>query len=319
MIDFRYHIVSIVSIFIALAVGIVLGAGPLKGEIGSTLQSEVAGLRDDKTQLNEDLADARAELEQRDAYLSAVSDRVLRGALEGERVALVVLPGADAAVSESVVDAVDSAGGQVVSTTSVAAEWASTEQETAAARDELVQQVAADTGVEGAADGGQPLEDVLLARLLTRMASVGDLGPDDATAAAALQRLADGGLVSFDAPEFTRAELAVVVTGAVTDGSDEVRAATAQRWVGLAGVVQNLSRGAVLAADVDSEADGVSVIATLREDEAAVDAVSGVDDAADPTGLSSVVFALEEQAGGGSGQYGVGAGADAPFAPVPGS
>ncbi|HUV47611.1 MAG TPA: copper transporter, partial [Actinomycetes bacterium] len=33
MIDFRYHIVSIVAIFMALAVGIVLGSGPLKDDI----------------------------------------------------------------------------------------------------------------------------------------------------------------------------------------------------------------------------------------------------------------------------------------------
>ena len=31
MIDFRYHLVSLVSVFLALAVGIVLGAGPLQG------------------------------------------------------------------------------------------------------------------------------------------------------------------------------------------------------------------------------------------------------------------------------------------------
>ena len=37
MIDFRYHIVSIVSIFMALAVGIVLGAGPLEGELVAML------------------------------------------------------------------------------------------------------------------------------------------------------------------------------------------------------------------------------------------------------------------------------------------
>ena len=39
VIDFRYHLVSIVSIFLALAVGIVLGAGPLKEDIGNTLTS----------------------------------------------------------------------------------------------------------------------------------------------------------------------------------------------------------------------------------------------------------------------------------------
>ena len=41
MIDFRYHLVSIVSIFLALAVGIVLGAGPLQGQIGDTLTAEI--------------------------------------------------------------------------------------------------------------------------------------------------------------------------------------------------------------------------------------------------------------------------------------
>ena len=44
MIDFRYHLVSIASVFLALAVGIVLGAGPLKGTLGDTLASEVAQL-----------------------------------------------------------------------------------------------------------------------------------------------------------------------------------------------------------------------------------------------------------------------------------
>ncbi len=41
MIDFRYHLVSIVSIFLALAVGIVLGAGPLQDQVGNTLTSEI--------------------------------------------------------------------------------------------------------------------------------------------------------------------------------------------------------------------------------------------------------------------------------------
>lgn len=42
MIDFRYHLVSIISIFLALAVGIVLGAGPLQGNLGSQLTDQVS-------------------------------------------------------------------------------------------------------------------------------------------------------------------------------------------------------------------------------------------------------------------------------------
>lgn len=35
MINFRYHVVSIIGIFIALAVGVVLGAGPLQRSINA--------------------------------------------------------------------------------------------------------------------------------------------------------------------------------------------------------------------------------------------------------------------------------------------
>ena len=37
MIDFRYHLVSLAAVLIALSIGIVLGAGPLNDNIGSTL------------------------------------------------------------------------------------------------------------------------------------------------------------------------------------------------------------------------------------------------------------------------------------------
>ena len=93
MIDFRYHLVSIVSIFLALAVGIVLGAGPLKGELGDTLNKEVAGLRQDKADLNRQLQEARAGTEARDAYIADTNPIMLAGVLQDRRVALVVLPG----------------------------------------------------------------------------------------------------------------------------------------------------------------------------------------------------------------------------------
>ena len=60
MIDFRYHLVSIVSIFLALAVGIVLGAGPLKEDLGNTLTRELTQLRQDKTDLRGELTAAPA-------------------------------------------------------------------------------------------------------------------------------------------------------------------------------------------------------------------------------------------------------------------
>ena len=40
MIDFRYHIVSIVAIFFALGAGVVLGSGPLKGAGNELVQAQ---------------------------------------------------------------------------------------------------------------------------------------------------------------------------------------------------------------------------------------------------------------------------------------
>ncbi|MGG5259770.1 copper transporter [Phycicoccus avicenniae] len=316
MIDFRYHIVSIVSIFLALAVGIVLGAGPLQGEIGASLTNELAGLRKDKTALNDQLKTAETAAEARNGYLTAVSGRVLDGTLRDRSVALVVLPGAEASVSEAVVETLDTAGARLASTTSVTQDWVSTEERTATARDRVVQEVTQQTGAN-TSGGSAQARDVLLATLLTRTAPAGDSGPDDPTARTGLETLADAGLLSLDAQNFTRADLVVVVGGTVTDGDQAARADAAGQWVDLAVALDDRSGGAVLAADLASETSGTSVLTTLRGISAAASEVSGVDDASEPMGLASVVFALVEQAGGGAGQYGLGPRTDAAFAPVP--
>ena len=54
MIDFRYHIVSIVAIFFALGAGVVRGAGPLKGT-----GSEIVASQAEKDR--QQLQDARDE------------------------------------------------------------------------------------------------------------------------------------------------------------------------------------------------------------------------------------------------------------------
>ena len=41
MISFRYHVVTLVSVFLALAVGIALGGGPLQGEVDDSLVGQL--------------------------------------------------------------------------------------------------------------------------------------------------------------------------------------------------------------------------------------------------------------------------------------
>ena len=134
MIDFRYHLVSIVSIFLALAVGIVLGAGPLQGELGDTLTNEVAGLREDKAQLNAQLSDATAEIDAREDYIGETNPAILADSLDGQRVAVVVLPGTDTALVESTATSLASSGAAVVSTTTIGQNWVSTDEAVVTAR-----------------------------------------------------------------------------------------------------------------------------------------------------------------------------------------
>ena len=75
MIDFRYHLVSLISVFLALAVGIALGAGPLEETIGNTLTGQVDQLRSERDQLRSDLDDAASDLAASDAFIEAAGAR----------------------------------------------------------------------------------------------------------------------------------------------------------------------------------------------------------------------------------------------------
>ena len=113
MIDFRYHLVSLVAVFLALAVGIILGAGPLADPIGDTLTGQVDKLREDRNQLNEQLTQAQSEINVQDQTIEQFAPRIFNGFLQGVPVALVVLPDAEAEDVKAVNDIIATAGGSV--------------------------------------------------------------------------------------------------------------------------------------------------------------------------------------------------------------
>lgn len=317
MIDFRYHLVSIVSIFLALAVGIVLGAGPLQGEIGNTLSNEVAGLRKDKADLNEQLSLAAAGTEAREAYIGETNPLVLDGALAGQRVAVVVLPGADTAVVESTPGTLASAGATVVSTTTVSDNWVSADEAVVATRDAAVREAASSAGVDVSDSGSVSPRDVLLAALLARPAADATDAVEPQTARTALAGLAEADLLDVATEQFEIADLVVVVAGTSSQGEVEAQEAAADRWVDLSIALDARAAGSVVVGEASTVEDGVDVLASVRNDETAREGVSTVDNAGSALGQASTVHGLVEQRAGETGQYGFADGADAPFAPVP--
>ena len=118
MINFRYHVVSIIGIFIALAVGVVLGAGPLQSRIHAGVNASSTSTAADP-QLS-----AQAEAEA--AGLKALASSTLTGSLTGAKVALVVLPGASDDDVTALRSTLTDAGASVVGRVTLSDNWQST-------------------------------------------------------------------------------------------------------------------------------------------------------------------------------------------------
>ncbi|WP_277210723.1 copper transporter [Isoptericola croceus] len=125
MIDFRYHLVSLISVFVALAVGIILGAGPLQKAIGDQLTDQVAALRAERTDLRESLGEVEAELSDQNAYALAAGKELVAGSLEGVTVAVVDVEGASDTLEADVVSQLEAAGARIVAQASLTDAWTS--------------------------------------------------------------------------------------------------------------------------------------------------------------------------------------------------
>src|SRR3954468_10312867 len=113
MLDFRYHALSLVAVFLALAIGIVLGV-----TIGDSLVSDAerslrGNLRADVEKAHVDVSEARTELNGRDRMLDQLYPQLVASRLGGERVALVSWGRLPNNIESGVRDAVSKGGGRL--------------------------------------------------------------------------------------------------------------------------------------------------------------------------------------------------------------
>lgn len=311
MIDFRYHLVSLVSVFLALAIGVVLGAGPLRESIGDTLTNQVESLRQDKENLQLAVGNRDTQLRNRDAFLAGVSPQLVAEQLGGRTVVVVALPDAGQDAVDLLTDQLRSAGAEVSGQVGVTPEWVDPDQSEfrRSLAGQLVQYV--DPAPDAEAGAGADL-----AATLAWAVSAPDLGAaaeQDPNAGTVVEGLRNGGLISVDGDVTQRATLVLVVTGAPEPTQDEEQLAAAEetsaRWVPLLDALDSYSAGAVLAGPLEADAPG-GLLATTRADGVA-DGVSTTDSADTPVGRVLAVWALREQLSGAAGDYGFGDGADA--------
>ncbi len=316
MIDFRYHLVSLVSVFMALAIGVVLGAGPLKESIGDTLTSQVQGLRDDKEALQQAVENRDAALLRREEAITALSGAVVPGTLADRAVSVITLPGAVGADVDELTAELTESGATVASTVAVQPGWTDPAQGSARAdvADGLLQYL-----LPGQLADGSPAEQ--MAALLTRAVLSSNGGERDSDGIEVLDALIAAELVTVTEDGTRRADLAVVVTGAPADtagaGDEGWSEADIESTIALAVAADQASAGAVVLGPTSADTDAAGVISALRADADAAGEVSSVDVLEKPLGRLAGVLALLEQTAGGVGHYGVGPDASSVLPPVP--
>jgi len=310
VIDFRYHIVSLISVFLALAVGIALGAGPLKETIGDTLTGQVEALRAEKEGLRSQLDETDGALAASDAFVSASGERLLAGALTDRRVALVLLDEVPEEEVAALTERLAEAGAGVSATVVVNDTW--TDPELATYRRTLAGTVVSYLDQPPAADAGAEAE--LAQALVSGLVGADSAAPDTLSenASSLLDVLAAGdrALVTY-AQEITRpADAIVLVSGSTEAASEPTPSAdptpvTYDAQLALAEAATRLSEGAVVAAGPRT---GDDLVAAVRADDALQGEVTTVTGVSTVTGQVVVPLALAAAIADVPGHYGYGDG-----------
>jgi hypothetical protein len=257
LISFRQHVVTLVAVFLALALGVVLGGGPLS-EVGRDALTSTSAKTKDRSG---DDATAFG-----DAFATAAAARLYDEQLAGRSVALVSLPGADQRIIDGLVGQVEHAGGTLAGT--YVLQRALVDPGEKSLVDTLGSQLMTQLGPE-AADDTAPTYERLGQLLGTAIATRDENGaPASQNPTSIRQSLAGADLVVSPEKEVGRAPLVLVVLGHDTD--DNI----------LGGLVAGLASralGVVVAGDTRSGANG-DVAALRKQPEAGkVTTVDGVE------------------------------------------
>jgi hypothetical protein len=300
MIDFRYHLVSIVAVFLALGLGLLVGATALQP---SALGGLIKLSQQERKQIDTALtANGRLnrQINSNDQWAQTVEPQLLRQLLASERVVVVEAPGASGQVIEGVTKALTEAGTTISGQVQLQAKFFDPSPATQQQLGQLAQQFAP----AGVSPQGSPVTQAsqLIAGAVVTKDGPGQpvAGQRDSASAALLSGFGAGGFLTVGGHPDARATLAVVVIPDSPPTSDSNP--QSQGLVTLAQQLNLAGLGTVVAGSVPGSGPG-SAIHVMRTGGRAGH-LSSVDNADHTIGQIVVAQALYEQLRGVSGSYG---------------
>jgi len=323
LIDFRYHLVSIVAVFLALAVGIIVGASALQPQVVSGLRAESQLEKKTNETLRTELSQLNQQLGEDGLFAQAASGYLLSHLLDGEQVVLVTAPGADSQTVTGITSALHRAGATVTGQVSLTAQFFDISKTTESNLIALAGSLAP-AGVSlpaasavGQIYGQQAAAEVIAAAVvhadgpvtMTQQQSQAILGGFGQQGFLQVTGAAGGTTLSG------QATLAVVVIPATPSGNASSQANLA--LVAVAHELQRSSAGVVLAGSLPGSGTGSAIDAVTSG--AAGVVVSTIDNANTSTGQIMVVQALRLLLDPGASPAAYGAVPGAAPSPVPSS
>ena len=307
MISLRQHAFSLAAVFLALAVGVVLGSGFLSDTLLSSLRDEkrdlytqIGGLNDQKNVLNEKLSAANN-------FDTQLAGRILHDALGGKSVVVFRTPDAKDDDVAAVSKFIGQAGGTVTGTVALTQEFV--DANSAEKLQTVVNSSILPAGQQLSTkfvDQGSQAGDLLGIALLV---NVNPAVPpvDDAQRNTVLAALRDTGFITYQAGDHMGpANTALVVTGGSLPQDAGNQGVSVARF---AAALAPRGSGALLAGR-DGSATGGAAVAVARADAGMSSAISTVDDIDTAPGRITAILGLHDLIDGGHiGQYGIGHGA----------
>jgi len=305
LINFRYHIVSLMAVFLALSVGIVLGV-TLRGPVNQGLTQQADQDRKTVQDLRSQLDRRNALDDYREAWAQQAGAQITQGALTGRTVAVLVMPDAPSGVVNAVSKAVTASGGTLTHTVKISSDVFDPTK-TAAVQKVLQPYRVSLQAVDSSSDAtvfGLALGKSVLARQATQ---------HDGEASQIAKALTSANLMAVSGKTTQEAEVAIVVTAPASDPalSDDVLRAHVEMDTALT----SSAAGVVVAGPNSDKIEGTDVLTARNSLEARQ--LSTVDVADLSSGVSTTILACKEQWLGRQGHYGALTRAGAPLPDLP--
>jgi hypothetical protein len=304
VINFRFHLVSIVAVFLALAIGVVMGYGVLGQPTVEGLQNRIDSVEANAEARRRENDDLREQLERLEAASAATDPFAVTDRLTDVPTLVLAVRGVDGAVVNQTVELATTAGGDAPGVLWLEEKWTLADAADVTA---LAQAVGTDATRKAA------VRDAGLAALVDRLAAGRTLDDD------LLRTLADAGFLTFenvgDGATTTLADLggvgsrALLVVGSA--GSVPARLVVAPFARASVDAGLPLTVGEAFVAADDGPGRG-ALVGDVRADDALAKEVSTVDDLDHPTGTAVAVLALADLGRDVVGHYGFGDDASAP-------